>query len=68
MDVKGRGVETGQIGEGRLLMTLANLVAEFAPGRVKKVLAVFWFLQLEYFRFVSLLVLGLLPLPELLLS
>ena len=42
MDVKGRGVETGQIGEGRLLMTLANLVAEFAPGRVKKVLAVLW--------------------------
>ena len=35
MDVKGRGVETGQIGEGRLLMTLANLVAEFSTGKFK---------------------------------
>ena len=68
MDVKGRGVETGQIGEGRLLMTLANLVAEFAPGRVKKVLAVLWLLQLECFRFESKLLLVLLSLPELLPS
>ena len=67
MEVKGRGVETGQIGEGRLLMTLANLVAEFSTGKVKKE-AVLCFLQLECFRFDSLLLLGLLPLPELLPS
>ena len=39
MDVKGSGVETGQMGEGKLLMALANFVAELSPGKVKKVLA-----------------------------
>ena len=68
MDVKGRGVETGQIGEGKLLMTFANLVAEFDTGKVKSVLAVLCFLQLGCFRFDSLLLLGLLPIPEVLLS
>ena len=62
IDVKGNGVETGQIGEGKLLMALANLVTEFGPGKVKKVLTVLGFLQLEWFR------IDLLPLSEIFLS
>ena len=41
MDVKGSGVETGQIGEGKLLMALANLVTELSPGKVRNFLLSF---------------------------